>query len=84
MTTNSKPSHRPIWEIAAEIETTWNNVPTEARQYLDAMHSIDNIDGMYYLDTAKSVVLYFLSNAGHWRGEDARRIKKELKAIAGV
>jgi hypothetical protein len=28
------------------------------------------------------VVLYFLSNAATWRGEKAREIKKELKAMA--
>ena len=27
------------------------------------------------------IVRYFLSNATTWRGEDARRIKAELKAL---
>jgi hypothetical protein len=31
------------------------------------------------MDDAKSIVSYFLCNATTWRGEDARRIKKELK-----
>jgi len=72
---------RPISEIAREIENTWQNVNYAARPYLDAMHSLDSINGMYYADTAKSVVLYFLSNARSYTGETARRIKKELKAL---
>jgi hypothetical protein len=30
------------------------------------------------------MVLYFLANATTWRGEDAKRIKAELKKLAGV
>lgn len=68
-------------QIAVEIETYWPKVSPYARPYLDAMHSIQNIDGYYYADTAKSVVLYFLSNAASWKGEEARRIKAELRAL---
>ena len=35
----------------------------------------------YYEDSGTSVVLYFLSNAQGWRGDDARRIKSELKGM---
>lgn len=58
-----------------------------AEPYLKAMERIDTIaeeiriDDMYRYDTAKSVVLYFLSNAKTWRGEVARRVKKELKSM---
>jgi hypothetical protein len=45
------------------------------------MHTLENIDGNYHYDSASSVVLYFLSNASAWRGDTARRIKKELKAL---
>jgi hypothetical protein len=31
-------------------------------------------------DDARGLVLYFLSNAGSWRGPVAKRIKAELKA----
>lgn len=30
------------------------------------------------------VVCYFLANAGTWRGDVARRVKKELKALVGL
>jgi len=72
---------REIWEIAQEIRKDWKNVYFGAVPYLDAMGSIRFIDDMYGLDTAKSVVLYFLSNANTWRGDVARRVKKELKSM---
>lgn len=75
---------RPIYQIANEIRKDWKKVSPYAEPYLDAMGHIDDINDMYYLDTAKSVVLYFLSNATGWRGDTARRIKAELKLAAGV
>lgn len=73
---------RPIYEIAAEIRRDWKKPYFGAVPYLDAMGAIDRIDEMYGADTAKSVVLYFLSNATNWRGDVARRVKKELNAMA--
>jgi hypothetical protein len=42
---------------------------------------LDSINDSYYLDSAKSIVAYFLSNAATWRGDKAREIKLELKKI---
>lgn len=69
--------------IAAEIQTKWKNVSPYAKPYLDAMATIFTSDknARYYFDTAETMVLYFLANAQGWRGEDARRIKAELKAM---
>jgi hypothetical protein len=75
---NMKTNFRPIYEIAREIRSDWKNVYYGAVPYLDAMRSITNITDAYYADSAKSVVLYFLANANTWKGEVARRIKKEL------
>jgi hypothetical protein len=77
---------RKIYEIAEEIEKSWvkngkSNVWFGARDYLDAMHSLEYVTDVYFADTAKDIVLYFLSNATTWRGEDARRIKAELKSM---
>lgn len=78
---------RPIYEIADEIRYTWltktgdPNVNYAAEPYLNAMQDITEIDEMYGADTARSVVAYFLSNASSFRGEDARRLKAELKTI---
>ena len=74
-------TQRGFYEIAEEIKEDWKNVNPYAEQYLEAMFSLENPAGMYYEDTAKSVVLYFLSNASSWRGEVARRIKAELKEL---
>lgn len=75
---------RPLSAIAREIEGSWKNVYFGARPYLDAMHSLNSINDNYYCDSAMSVVCYFLGNASSWRGEDARRIKAELKKLAGL
>ena len=75
---------RPIYEIAKEIKQDWKNVYFGAVPYLEAMFSLSNIADNYGLDSGKSVILYFLANAGTWRGETARRIKKELKGICNM
>lgn len=72
---------RPIFTIAEEIKDNWPKVYFGAKPYLEAMLSIKSVDEMYGLDTARSIVLYFLANAQTWRGETARRIKAELKAL---
>ena len=72
---------RTISEIAGEIESTWTNVSYAARPYLDAMHSLGSVRDYFGSDSADSVVIYFLSNAGAYRGDDAKRIKAELKAM---
>ena len=75
---------RPLYEIAREIRKAWTKVSPYAEPYLEAMQSLNTINDNYYLDSGKSVVLYFLSNASTWRGEDARRIKNELKQMVGL
>ncbi len=75
---------RSIKEIAREIAADWEKVNFAAVPYLDAMHSLDSIDDNYYADSAQSVVAYFLANAGTWRGDNAKRIKAELKKMAGI
>jgi hypothetical protein len=72
---------RPLHEIAADIEYDWTNVNYAAAPYLDALHTLNKITDMYYADTGKSAVMYFLANAGSWRGEKAREIKAELKGM---
>ena len=72
---------RSINTIAKEISSDWKKVYFGAVPYLDAMHSIESINDTYYFDSAKSVVRYFLANAGTWRGDTARRVKAELKSM---
>jgi hypothetical protein len=73
---------RPLSIIAKEIKSDWKNVYFGAVPYLETMETLNNIEDTYYgADTAKSIVIYFLSNATTWRGETARRIKAELKLM---
>ena len=75
-------TNRPLYEIATEIRKDWKKVYFGAVPYLDAMQTLNNITDNYYQDSGKSVVLYFLANAGTWRGDTARRVKAELKAMS--
>lgn len=73
---------RMILEIAREIRKEWKpKVNYAAEPYLAAMFSLVTIKDMYGADDAKSIILYFLSNAGSWRGDAARRIKAELNEM---
>ena len=72
---------RPLYEIAREIRADWKNVYFGAVPYLDAMSGMGSINDNYGYDSGKSIVNYFLANAGTWRGEVARRIKSELKTM---
>lgn len=74
-------NHRPLYQIARDIRKDWKNVNYAAKPYLDALGSLDQVTDNYYLDSGKSMVLYFLANAGAWRGETAKVIKAELKSI---
>jgi hypothetical protein len=75
---------RPIYEIAAEIKRLWRPVYFGAVPYLDTMMQLGSISDSFGFDSAKSIIIYFLGNARTWKGEDAKRIKAELKAIAGL
>jgi len=72
---------RAIRSIALDIRKEWANVNYAAKPYLDAMLELNSINDRYYEDSAKSVVLYFLSNASSFRGERAKVLKAELKAL---
>ena len=72
---------RPLYTIASEISKDWQRVNYAAKPYLDAMKSLNTVDDKFYHDSAKSVVLYFLSNASTWKGEKAKAIKTELKGM---
>jgi len=69
---------RLLSDIAYEIKRDWKNVYFGAVPYLNAMCSMDSITDMYGQDSGSGIVAYFLGNATTWRGETARRVKKEL------
>ena len=75
----SKQTPRTISEIASEIRKDWGaKIYFGAKPYLQAMQSLNSINDNYGMDSADSVIRYFLGNATTWRGETARRVKKEL------
>ena len=73
---------RPLYAIAREIRKDWKKVSPYAAPYLDAMSALTSVDDSYGWDSGRSVVNYFLANAGSWRGETAKRIKAELREMA--
>jgi len=72
---------RNISAIACEIKRDWTKPNYAAIPYLNAMRVISDINDKYGYDDARSIVRYFLSNASSWRGEKAKAIKTELKAM---
>ncbi len=81
MNTNTETTARPIHAIAGEIRRDWKNVNYAAAPYLQAMTGLSTVSDSYGYDSARSVILYFLSNAGSYRGETAKRLKAELKSL---
>lgn len=77
-TATVETSTRALGEIAREITRDWKNVYFGAVPYLQAMRTLDTINDKYGYDSADSIVRYFLCNARAWRGETAKRIKREL------
>lgn len=75
---------RAINQIARDIANDWNTigkgVNPYAKPYLEALLEVESINDNYYLDSADSVVRYFLANASTYRGAKAKEYKAELKA----
>jgi hypothetical protein len=82
--TTTTTTVRPISTIASEIRKTWKQVNYAAKPYLEAMESLNTMADNYGADSAKSIITYFLCNASAYRGDDAKRIKAELKKMAGI
>ena len=86
-----KQNKRTFSAIAEEVLHLWKTkygkcLPWSlkcALPYLEAMLECDttNKDAAYYVETVESVVVYFLANITNWRGDDAKRIKAELKSM---
>jgi hypothetical protein len=75
-------TQRKVYQIAQDIHKDWGSkVNFAAKPYLAAMLSIESKKDMYGADSADSIILYFLSNASSYRGETAKRLKAELKAL---
>lgn len=78
---SATPEPRFLFTIAHEIKADWKKMAPYAKPYVDAMLRVNKITDKYGADNAREIVAYFLSNAGTWRGETAKRIKAELRAL---
>lgn len=87
MAIKAKAPVRPLYEIAREIRQNWKksisgtDLNYAAKPYLEAMETLDKISDRYIMDSASSIVAYFLGNASTWRGETAKRVKAELNQM---
>jgi hypothetical protein len=72
---------RTIRAIALDVKANWPKPFYGAVPYLDAMSTLQTVKDYYGLDSARSILEYFLANAHTFRGEDARRLKAEIKGL---
>ena len=73
--------NRQVNTIAFDIINNWKKPYFGAIPYLEVMTHLHTVNDMYMYDSGKSIVQYFLANAGTFRGEDAKRLKLELKQL---
>ena len=78
---SNQQAPRPLHVIAREIISTWPKPYFGAVPYIEAMRHLVTMDSKFGHDSADDIVMYFLSNAKYWRGEDAKRIKNELNSM---
>jgi len=74
-------TRRPLHVIANEINRDWTKPYFGAVPYLRAMLTLGSLRDNYGYDDAQSIVAYFIANASTWRGDTARRVKAELRAM---
>ena len=72
---------RPLNVIARDIRKSWKKLSYMAQPYVEAMEQGDKITDRYIMGDYVTVVMGFLANSSGFRGEDARRIKAELKEM---
>ena len=72
---------RPLFIIAADIYHNWPRASIHALPYIHAMRHLNTMRDSYGADSATTIITYFLSNATHWRGPEAQRIKAELRDL---
>lgn len=75
---------RFIYEIAKDIRKDWVKINPYALAYLKPMMDICTVEDNYGYDDARSICLYFLSNASGYRGQRAKELKGELKSLLGI
>ena len=81
--TDTTVTIRPLFEIARDIQRdpAYKAHAWKAGPYVTAMTALHGVNDRYYEDDGRSIVAYALSNLTGWRGDTARTVKSELKAI---
>lgn len=76
---------RSLRAIAREIFADWPKMAANehhpAHPYVHAMRGLETVADQYGADRGDDIVRRFLGNATGWRGDTARRVKAELKAL---
>ena len=81
MEKNTINAARPLFTIARDIRRAWPKVYFGAVPYLEAMAALNSINDNYMYDNGRSIVRFFLANAAQFKGEQAKALKAELKAL---
>jgi hypothetical protein len=71
--------HRSLATIAQEINELWSKQHYGAIMPIIAMENMVTTRDHYRSISGKDAIQLFLANASSWRGDDAKRIKAELK-----
>lgn len=78
------PPARKLSVIAGEIRRDWKDPYFGAEPYIRAMSELESVDDYYVDERGSDIVNRFLAQAGKWRGEKAKSIKNELRAMVGL
>ena len=73
--------HRLLHVIARDIRKDWKKVSVHAEPYLSALSRANKVTDRYIIGDHYSTICGLLANLSTYRGETARAIKIELKAI---
>lgn len=79
-----EPRKRTLSAISLEISRDWKKPYFGAVPYIQAMRSLDSVTDYDLNDSGAEIVKRFLCNASRWRGETAKRVKAELRAMVGL
>ncbi|MGA9794958.1 MAG: hypothetical protein WBQ17_05410 [Rhizomicrobium sp.] len=67
--------------IAAEIRADWKNMDGAAEAYLQNFENCTHLSTRSVMGTAFDAVIGFSHSCQTWKGETARRVKAELRAM---
>ena len=69
-------------ELVRIIRADWQNPNYAAVPYLDALEGVTTWNCTVEFESARSLAPYLLNNLRTYRGETARFVKAQLKAVA--